>query len=385
MNRDRQILNLIEQIYEVALEPAAWPDCLEGFRQLFGGGVVTIWLGGSASASVIQVGMDPSFVRSYIDHYAALDPIGRAVAGLADGQLGSAADIGIDHATLARSEYYNDYMRPQGWLPGKSMGGVLLGDESGPLATFGFQAVKGDGRFGPRHLQLLKRLVPHLRRTARLNRRLRTLELSRISLFGVVDRMSDGVILVDGQARVIEVNAAADGILSDGDGLVVSHGVLRAMTPEATRELHRLIGATSTALGSQKLATREHMALPRSPGRHPLSLLIVPLPSTAFGRWQPRTTVAVLIADPERAPETEEEALRRVFGFTRAEARLAARMIHGRSPADISEELQVAMPTIRTQLKQLFAKTGTSRQAELTRVLLAALPRIQLADASSKG
>ena len=62
--------------------------------------------------------------------------------------------------------------------------------------------------------------------------------------------------------------------------------------------------------------------------------------------------------------------LRAEFGLTKAEARLALRLAEGASLARAAEAFDVKLTTIRSQLQQVFAKTGTSRQAELVALLL---------------
>jgi len=62
-----------------------------------------------------------------------------------------------------------------------------------------------------------------------------------------------------------------------------------------------------------------------------------------------------------------------------SEARLASLLARGSSLAEAAERLEVSINTVRTQIKNLFAKTNTSRQAQLA-ALLAKLPRVGLSD-----
>jgi DNA-binding CsgD family transcriptional regulator len=62
--------------------------------------------------------------------------------------------------------------------------------------------------------------------------------------------------------------------------------------------------------------------------------------------------------------------LRAEFGLTRAEARLALCLARGWSLATAAEAFEVKLTTIRSQLQQVFSKTGTSRQAECVAMLL---------------
>jgi DNA-binding CsgD family transcriptional regulator len=62
--------------------------------------------------------------------------------------------------------------------------------------------------------------------------------------------------------------------------------------------------------------------------------------------------------------------LRAEYGLTKAEARLALYLADGASLPSMAQAFDVKLTTIRSQLQQVFAKTGTSRQAELVALLL---------------
>ena len=58
------------------------------------------------------------------------------------------------------------------------------------------------------------------------------------------------------------------------------------------------------------------------------------------------------------------------LGLTAAEGKLAALLARGASVSDAAVQLGVSAHTARTQLKHIFAKTGTRRQSELIRLLV---------------
>jgi DNA-binding CsgD family transcriptional regulator len=66
----------------------------------------------------------------------------------------------------------------------------------------------------------------------------------------------------------------------------------------------------------------------------------------------------------------DANAVAAAFDLTPAEIRTLERLLGGSSPAEIAGDLRVALPTVRTHLSNIFAKTGTARQLDL--VLLAA-------------
>jgi DNA-binding CsgD family transcriptional regulator len=68
------------------------------------------------------------------------------------------------------------------------------------------------------------------------------------------------------------------------------------------------------------------------------------------------------------------DRLRCHFGLTPAEARLAVHLVTGESLRSAAAKLSISYETARSQLKNIFNKTGTGRQAELVVVILTALP-----------
>ena len=72
--------------------------------------------------------------------------------------------------------------------------------------------------------------------------------------------------------------------------------------------------------------------------------------------------------------------LRDTFGLTRAEARLALHLASGRTVACAAETFGVRLSTLRSQLSQVYGKTGTNRQVEL----VALLHRTELASSGTR-
>jgi DNA-binding CsgD family transcriptional regulator len=84
--------------------------------------------------------------------------------------------------------------------------------------------------------------------------------------------------------------------------------------------------------------------------------------------FSPRLEGVAPAADLAALPEAAR--LRAEFGLTKAEARLALRLAEGSTLASAAQAFEVKLTTIRSQLQQVFAKTGTARQTELVATLL---------------
>jgi DNA-binding CsgD family transcriptional regulator len=73
--------------------------------------------------------------------------------------------------------------------------------------------------------------------------------------------------------------------------------------------------------------------------------------------------------DLAQAPTPSQEVLCVALGLTHAEAKLAAQICSGLSLRDISAQDRRRITTLRTQLASIFAKTQTTRQAELVALI----------------
>jgi DNA-binding CsgD family transcriptional regulator len=65
----------------------------------------------------------------------------------------------------------------------------------------------------------------------------------------------------------------------------------------------------------------------------------------------------------------DEASLRSRFRLTPAEIRIALGIGRGETPAAVAAANGISLQTVRKQLKAVFAKTGTHRQAELAVLL----------------
>ena len=74
------------------------------------------------------------------------------------------------------------------------------------------------------------------------------------------------------------------------------------------------------------------------------------------------------------------DLLQRHFDLTPAEARLALHLVAGETLRSAEAKLGITYETARTHLKNIFNKTGTSRQAELVIVIVTAVPRLRLTE-----
>lgn len=188
----------------------------------------------------------------------------------------------------------------------------------------------------------------------------------------ILNLLLQGVILVDGEARVIFANRAAEGVLRGGRGLFSGCDGLRAEMPGETRRLRRLVarcaapGPRLGGAGGRLLLSREHGL--------PLTVFVAPHYSRLGWIDFVRPRAILFVSDPEATVARRKRWLRENFGLTSAEAAVAAEILRADGLRLVAGRLKVSLETVRTHLAHVFAKTGTQRQAELVRLILQSQP-----------
>lgn len=177
-----------------------------------------------------------------------------------------------------------------------------------------------------------------------------------------LDMLDHALLIVDEAGAVHYRNRQASALLkSAGSPLTVSAGMLGARGRELHAELQEAIRHACAERRSSALAASHG-------GRTPLRLMVVPMDSAGAAR---EAAIWILAPHSPRLPHPRILAV--LFGLSRAEARLALRLLAGQTPQECAREAGVGVATVRSQLHSMFAKTGARRQAELV-ALLARVP-----------
>lgn len=176
-----------------------------------------------------------------------------------------------------------------------------------------------------------------------------------------------GIIVVDVDANVEFLNDRAAKLISQKDGLLMnSAGVLRAARSDLTSELHQSI---ANVILADPLSTADvALALPRTSGKRDLNLFIAS--SRRSDEPNSAAHATIFVTDPELPVEPSEKALREMFDLTYAEARLVRALMQESELKDAAEASNITLQTARSYLKRIFEKTGTSRQAQLVKLIL---------------
>lgn len=82
----------------------------------------------------------------------------------------------------------------------------------------------------------------------------------------------------------------------------------------------------------------------------------------------------MLMVEPKPSSESSFSEVARIFGLTKAEAKLTLAIVNGMTASEYADQNGVSINTAYSQIKEVLAKTGTRRQAELVKLVLEHAP-----------
>ncbi|MNQ70436.1 Bacterial regulatory protein, luxR family [compost metagenome] len=203
-----------------------------------------------------------------------------------------------------------------------------------------------------RHHALLERITPHLLKAIKLSTRINYLELELAKRDLLLDQHTAPLWLLDGEGQVLHSNQAARLMSLSGSPLYERSAHLHSTIQDAL--LRTLI---RRAAGKDN--KRRQAGWLRLNATQTQELLVTPVPAEAdYSRHF--NTPLVLLALLKNRVQSE------LFQLSPAELRLAELLSQGLTLEGSAARLNVSINTVRTQLRALFRKTDTTRQAQLT-------------------
>jgi DNA-binding CsgD family transcriptional regulator len=372
---DNELLDLIGCIYDCIIDPSQWPATLERTARWVGVSAIGINVKNPARREVTFLcawGGNPDYRQLYRETYFALNPA--MTAGWFVGLHEPVTCSGF----AGRNEWlscrmYREWMRPQAYLDAC---GLNLTKDATQHAMLSVIRSEDKGWFTQEEFDRLSRLSPHFRRAILIGDLLERRTLLRDEMAATLDLLTAGVVLVDANGVIIHANAAALRLLDDGAVVRRVGGSLSTHDPRRAKELHTAIAAAASEAGQGQASG---VAIPIV-GRADRELVAWVLPLTHGLRNEFAApfsaSVAVFLRDCDAPAALPGELFIRRYGITPAESRVLMMNVQGMSAADTAEALGISQATVKTHLKNLFAKTGAHRQSDLVRLAMAALPPV---------
>jgi DNA-binding CsgD family transcriptional regulator len=366
MDEDKKLTGLVDSIYDAALDPGLRIGTLAKIADFVGGEAGGLCSKARQSKSVkahYVAGVAPRCLQAYSETYAEFDPL--AVVPRFDvGQIVSIPEL-VPYDDYRRGRFYQEWARPQGW--GDVASAVL--EKTAESCTFiNIVRTEASGPVDGDMRRRMERVVPHARRALFIGKAIDQKTDEAATFAEILDGLNAGLFLVRPDGRIAHANVAGRDVLRADDFLRSIGGRLTARDAQVNRTLREIFAAADKGdgeIGSKGIA----LPLIGDDGeRHVAHVL--PLTSGARRAGvDPAAAAAVFVHRAELETPSSPDIISRAYQLTPAELRVLLAIVDIGGIPEVATALGVANSTIKTHVDRLFEKTGTSRQADLVKLV----------------
>ena len=366
---------VVESVYDCALDPDRWQETVgmiaELCRSHYGFlGVIDSKTG--HNELMFHVGYDEHYQRLYEDTYGEMNPFTRRLQRLPTGVVATRAML-VDENEFLESRFYKEWIKPQGICDG--IGFNVLKTKR-RVALLADHRLESEGRYGYHEVRLLSRFAPHICRSVAISDALNLRTIRSRALETTLEALVFGVYLVDRRGRILFMNGAGDRQVRTSNALRIGNSRLAPLDPTAQAKLTEGIIKATTDKAETPSGVVTTLALP---GEEHAGLVATILPLNRGERQTLSGTsgaaAVVFVQDPIAAASPSGEGFAQLYDLTPSEMRVLLAMSPGLSANKAAEVIGISETTVKTHLRHIYAKTGTSKQTELMRLFAgSALP-----------
>ena len=176
------------------------------------------------------------------------------------------------------------------------------------------------------------------------------------------------MLVMDGNARVLEINACAEELLlAKGLAFLAPDRTLVLRSPSARREFERRVRSLMEDATQPMAMSLQHRGDPPLA----LALHLCRIPHGAVSDFSGHARLMGFLTELSQGKESPgaEAILQMALGLTPAEARVGVALLrHGDMP-EAASALGLSVETVRTHIKRINARLGLKRSSELKLVL----------------
>lgn len=305
--------------------------------------------------------------RVYETHYSEHDPVKAALLRLPPRRFYFSHELCDEH-TQRTHPYWVEWLAKLDYTD-VCAARIPLGAHYS--CHIGFVRQTGAERFARRELDFLDLLLPHLEQALQMHARMDRLKVMADLAQEHLSQTGAGCVVLNGDGRVTFRNRIAQDLLREGAVINEQDRTIHLTEPRAEARFRQLTKDCMLASRMPGVMSGGMVAVPR-PGGLPVSVLVLPYRTPAYAETviEQGSRAIVLLYDPARPHKDPPEILRELYRLSDAEARVCWRLASGEALDEIAAAEGSSRETVRSQLKRIFAKTGTNRQSELVRLIL---------------
>ena len=178
-------------------------------------------------------GIAPEYRQLYFEKYVSLNPTLTPRCFTAVEEPAATADL-IPYGEFLKNCSHREWAKPQGLVDFVS---IFLEKAAAKSAMFGVFRHERHGVVDEATRRRMRLIAPHIRRAAMISKVVSLKQNEAASLTEAMDGLRAGVILVDGDGKILHANVAAHAILDEGCILRASAGRLVSGDARTNAEL----------------------------------------------------------------------------------------------------------------------------------------------------
>ena len=343
-------------VYGALLGENDWTTFLDRFSNLVPECKTTLFYHDArlqAGAYTISRGLPDQTKVSYAAHYAPRNPWMKGATTRPVGLVVSDQYM-LTRQDLKRTEFYNDWLSPQGI---EGCIGVTLHREGSHNSFLAITTPHSEAHEETGVMGALRNIVPDLQRVFQHYRK----SGSPTPSAGEVTHPDLGTLTIGADRRVKTVNQVAQGIFGYTP-LLTCDPLGRFQSSD--EHLQHWIDHCLKLWGQPACMPPVRSFLLGQAPALPTRVTVIPT-SIDQGERFFRGPECHLIIEPPPSRVAHLDQLKAFYALTSAEARVCACLASGASPREIAEQHGVGIQTIRSQLKSAYQKTGMTKQSDL--------------------
>ncbi|MDD5229643.1 MAG: helix-turn-helix transcriptional regulator [Methylococcales bacterium] len=363
MTNDKQLDYLIGVLYEAVLDSSRWHEAV-GLCGKYAGGcdAYLLTIDKKLNIPIESVLAATTFPMKssddYVNHYSDIDPWMGVLRGSVVDEW-RCCHHAHDQKFVDNDEFYQDFLIPYGIR--YSMYAWIDNSED-DCKTLGVLRALGQQPFDNVEQLAAQRFSSHFQRALRLQKHTQNLQ-TKVELGATaIDALALAMLIVDAKGTILHLNIGAERLLNNhAGGLSVKTGCLYASSPVDKDKFQKsIVAATSYP------ATGNAIRLSCEETRQ---VFITPLPAASPFAKDFQTPLALVLVMEAGENLSMLQLLGKLYDLSPTELRIVSALLSGKSPEEYAQAAGVTMNTVRTQLKNLFSKTGTRKQSELIAIL----------------
>lgn len=367
---------LVRRVYSAGLDRAKWSEFLAELSTLIGRSWIA--LHGHDTARNVNLGFlthnySADHHSSYLQHFAGRNPWNAQAASVPVGAV-IHSQILLQPDVLKRTEFYNDWIRPQEDI-GTGAGVTLFRDRERFLRLSCNVRFRDLESMETRMLRLLEAIGPHVQASFQLSRRLAGARVGQ-HYQDALQLVPEAALLLDHTGRITFANTAAERLLQSTRSIAIADGRIALPDQLAQQAIEGALAAIiqgTTSPGAPITIRTDTAPLVaelfpfvsgEAPVKPPLLILLEGLPTAILMLRRPASPLGGALASAAER-----------YGWSPAETALCGHLLAGGSVRSFSEQRGVSFHTARNQMRSVLEKAGVQRQSALVAVVASQAPR----------